>query len=414
VNDAPRVGIAATAVAAFLCDAGFYLVVFTLTHALEATGATSRAVALVLGIYTLAYAVAAPLLGGLSDRFRFVSVLSGATLFALVYTALAAALVLEPRPGEALPEVVARVADPRTLTYAAMTLLAVANALFWPALQARIGDRVEDAAGLARAIRAFNVAWTTGKASGFLVGGFLFPLNPQACLLAVAVGGWVVVGAILSEGRVGRRDRKASEEQPETTALPQGRKWAFLLSALLANFVLWGAVSTLAGLAPKLAHGLGLNVRETGVLLCLALLAQGGTFLLLGSGKRWAYRAALLAASVPVAGGGLLLLTVTGSLVSALLGAALLGAAQAVTYAASVFYSLDYDERRGLRTGIHEAVLAAGGALPIVGGQLADSTGELMAPVWLTLALAAPAALVVGVLLLRAEPGAPPESTNMY
>ena len=37
----------------------------------------------------------------------------------------------------------------------------------------------------------------------------------------------------------------------------------------------------------------------------------------------------------------------------------IVGLAQAVTYAASVFYSLDHDEKRGMRTGIHEAVLAA-------------------------------------------------------
>jgi hypothetical protein len=58
-----------------------------------------------------------------------------------------------------------------------------------------------------------------------------------------------------------------------------------------------------------------------------------------------------------------------------LLGALLVGLAQGVTYACSVFYSLDYDQRRGLRTGIHERVLALGGALPLAGGALADASG---------------------------------------
>ena len=83
------------ALPAFLVDAGFYLALFTLTHALKAAGASQARVGLVFGIYSLAYMFVAPLLGRLSDRFRGSSVLVGASLFALVVTSLAGALVFE-------------------------------------------------------------------------------------------------------------------------------------------------------------------------------------------------------------------------------------------------------------------------------------------------------------------------------
>ncbi|MGE0708716.1 MAG: MFS transporter [Planctomycetota bacterium] len=404
-------GIALTGLAAFLTDAAFYLGLFALTHALKADGASSRGVALVVGIYTLAYAAAAPALGRTSDRRRDLSVLLGAGLFASVFSALSLALTLELRDG--VLRVSARVGEARALVYLAMTVLAAANAMFWPALQARIGDRVSDPDALARAMRTFNVAWTSGKALGFLAGGLLFRLAPGVALATVAGAGWLIVLAlVLDRGAAGaapREDRGPAARMP----VAQPRKRAFLLAALLANFTLWGATSTLAGLAPKLAEGWGISVPETGVLLFLSTAAQGVAFVWLGSGRRWAYRPGLLAAAVPCAALGLLGLATSG-LVVALLGAVMVGVAQAVTYAASVFYSLDHDERRGLRTGIHEAVLAAGGALPILGGQIADSTGQVMAPVWLLLGIAAPLGLLLALVLLRAPPGdrpagAPPD-----
>jgi hypothetical protein len=165
-------------------------------------------------------------------------------------------------------------------------------------------------------------------------------------------------------------------------------------------------VATLKGLAPKLGDHLGVGAGEMGALLFLTLVAQGVGFFALGSSERWGYRRATLLAAVPAAvlGLGLWLLAgrLDGVLVLAVagLGALAVGAAQAVTYAASVFYSIDYDERRGLRTGIHEAVLGIGGGLEILGGILADATGRPDAPLLLMIGLGLVAS-AGGVWLLR-------------
>lgn len=365
------------------------------------------------GIYTCAYAVVAPLLGRASDaRGRRTSVRLGAGAFALLACALAAVIRLEPTGIAGAPRVVLHPAAPgglRAWTYSAVAGFALANAAFWPALQARLGDRAPSAAALARSVRRFNIGWTAGKACGFLVAGLLFAYAPSACLpLAAGCAGLVLLCALAD--RAGAQAASAGSPPPEHRASerpPRAMRRAYLLAALLANLVLWGSLATLKGLAPKLGAHLGLGPRATGCLLFAALVAQGLAFAGLGSARRWAYRPGLLRLAAPSAALGLGFWLLAGQLgggsalvfASALLGAALVGSAQAVTYAASVFYSLDYDEHRGLRTGIHEAVLGLGGGLEVLGGALADATAWDGAPLLFMSSGAALGALGVAWLL---------------
>lgn len=389
------------ALPAFLTDGGFYLALFTLSHALEVAGASNARIALCFGVYNLAYMFAAPLLGRLSDRHRGASVLVGGLIFALVYTVLGVLMQLETGPA-GVSVSLAGGGELALACYGAMAAMALANALFWPAFQARIADREPTPEALEAAIRSFNIAWTAGKSAGFLAGGLLFVRAPQACLWLVAAAGWTVVACALLDRAPSAGG--AANSEPVRSDVPRGRKGAFLLAALLANFALWGAVSTLKGLAPTLAHGWSLTPQQTGILLAAMLAAQGLGFMALQSG-RWTYRPKLLGAALPVACLGLLSLVWARGLGLALPAALMIGWAQAVTYAASVYYSLDFDERRGLRTGIHEAVLAGGGCLPILGGVIADRTGDELASLWLMLGIGVALALVVGGLLWRAPEG---------
>lgn len=413
------------ALPAFLTDMGFYLALFALSHVLERQGASAIQVGFVFGIYNLAYVVLAPLLGRWSDRHRLPALLLGAGIYALSYSLLGGLFVFQGS-GETATVALRGGGSLAAACYAGMGVLALSNALFWPAFQARLADRESDPAALEAALRLFNLAWTSGKALGFLAGGFLFAYAPGACLWVVAGVGWVVVGCALLDARwtpepaldpaAGVPDSAtpvpgASGAKSRRTRVPQGRKRAFLLAALLTNLALWAAVSTLKGLAPTLAHAWGIGVAQTGVLLAATLGAQGLGFFLLQSG-RWPYRPGLLLLAAPVACLGLLGLTAARGLGLALVAALAIGWAQAVTYASSVYYSLDYDERRGLRTGIHEAMLAAGGTVPILGGYLSDRSGDELAPLWLAIALGACAALLAAGLLWRA-PAAPPGDESL-
>lgn len=394
---------------AFLTDAAFYLDLFVITQVLDLAGASSKAVALVFGTYTCAYAGAALLLGRRSDRHgRRASVLLGSLLLGLIPLGLALAIGLEPGPDGALT---ARSRVPLGLAptcYGGIALLGVGNALFWPAFQARIGDRERDPAALERAIWVFNLAWTSGKALGFLAAGEWFQRAPWQCLpVGGALGLAVLAIAWLDPAPPAAAAGSAPAAPPLLTGGPAGPlgKRPFLIAGLVGNFAVWGSVATCVGLIPKLGRALDLSPRLQGVLLFTLLAAQGAVFLSMGR-LRWVYRRGPLLAALPAAAAGLLLLAFGPGLVPALLGALLVGGAQAITYAASVFYSLDYDGRRGLRTGIHEAVLGLGGALPIAGGALADATGWLRAPLLFMagVALLAAAVAFAALRLPRSDP----------
>ena len=404
-----------------LVDCAFYLDVFALQFLVRSLGGSSLGVALVFGIYTVVYAVLAPLLGRASDRGDRRRVLrTSALLFAAIPAALAAVLVVRPGAAPDTVVVTARLAPgpfgPTAWVYLASASFALSNGLFWPALQARIGDRETDPVARGRAIRRFNVGWTIGKALGFLVGGVVFQRAPGACLpLGAVLAAAVFLLLLLDRPAVaGGAPAPAPDAPPPSEPAgpprpsglpgpPQAVKRAYLLAALAANFAVWSALSTLQSLAPTLARSLGINPQEAGLLVFLALGAQGAVFFSLGGSGAWAYRPLTLLVSTPVAALGLGLVLLAEGLPLAATGALLAGAAQAVTYAASVFYSLDSDHQRGLRTGVHEANLALAGAVPMLGGWVADQAGALRAPLVVALVPCLIAAAVVALLLPRAR-----------
>jgi MFS family permease len=177
--------------------------VFTLGYVLDADGASSRDVALVFGVYTVSYALIAPVLGRASDADgRRRSVVVGAGLFLLASLALAAVFELDASGGDLAVRL--RVpGSPRGWAYGAVALFALSNAFFWPAFQARIGDREGDPEALGRAIRAFNVGWTSGKATGFLAAGVLFQAAPEACFPVAAAAAGLVLACVVVEVGLG-------------------------------------------------------------------------------------------------------------------------------------------------------------------------------------------------------------------
>jgi MFS family permease len=398
---------------AFLLDGLFYLVVFTLTHHLDAAGYPTRDVAMVLGLYSFTYCVLAATLGRTSDRGgangRRRSLIGAGLLITALPLLLAAAIEVRATDGEL--EVLSRVPlSLRTVCYVGVAAFGLSNALFWPAFQARMGDRYADADVRGRAIRTFNLGWTSGKASGFLAGGLVYAWSPAACLPAAGLAGGLVLILQLLDRRPGEG---ASSPAPSAggssgsspAGLSRAVKQAFLLSALAANFAVWGAMASLQGLSPQLERALGLEEWQVGLLLFSALAAQGVGFFALGRPARWAYRPHLLLAALPVSVASLLVLAATNSVPLAGAAVIAIGLAQAATYAASIFYSLDYDEHRGLRTGIHETVLALGAVIPAAGGWIADATGYERAYLVFVAGVDGLALLLVVVLLARARSG---------
>ncbi len=274
---------------------------------------------------------------------------------------------------------------------AAVALHGLALSLWWPTLQARLGDLALSRDALQRNLGAFNLSWTVGKGVGFFTAAALVTWLDSGWALLIAAG--LAFGAALL-GCVGAQGDTPPRPESAETVEPVPRQAGFLLAGRLANFVWWGVGGVLAwSMASRASAVLGpeVGVQVGAVVLatayCTQALANTGLWLTRG----WRYRLAPLLALQLLGVGGLVALTLGESQSWFYAGAVAAGAALGMAYYSSILYSLDAPKARAKTSAAHEAVLAAGGvAIPLSGAALAWASG------W----HAAPFALAAGVALL--------------
>jgi MFS family permease len=356
--------------AAFLADLALYLVM---------TGVPYKAIALGAGPFVLGLLPAARALPyslttvGAGSRAEVGARLRRARR-TLVLGALAAAGLL------AVPAI--------PWIFVLLAVVGVALAFFWPALQATLADLAGEGP-MGGNLGWFNIAWSTGKSCGFLVGGALlaglgFPAlfaAAGASLLAVA---WLV--RTLPAGGGPAPVPVQTTVPPGEGALPPAgpaprAAGRFRTAAWIANATTFGIGAVLNHQYPKFLEELGRGEAFFGVYLGGIFAAQTLTFLVLMRTEAWHYRAApLILAQVPVAG-ALALLPVLRQPVLILVTAPVVGFGLGVTYFASIYYSVASPRDRGRNAGMHEALLGAGALLlPFLGGWVAEATGRLSAP----------------------------------
>jgi MFS family permease len=378
---------------AFLVDLAAYVAIFTLQHRLDARlaaeGRSSElALALFSACYTVSYVLGCMKIAPLTDRtgMRRRSIALGLGLgVALVLVLLALALVgHEPTPAG---------------LDVAMFVLGVACAFFWPAFQARVGDRAgRDRLGAA--LGRFNVGWTAGKGLGLFLAGYLYewaPLDGRVGLgAATAAFALAFFVQVVFDRESGKGEGKAG---PELTEQAPGVKRGFLVAALVTNFAVWGVQATVIALVPQLGRDLSLGPVREGWLLATLVLAQAATFLILSGSTRWNYARAPLLLTAPLACVAAVAFFLAPSLEWALVAALATGLLTGASYSASIFYSLDYDARRGLRMGVNEAALGLGSLLPLAGSALAERSHESRLPYLFVAWVSLGAALATGAAL---------------
>jgi hypothetical protein len=287
---------------------------------------------------------------------------------------------------------------------AALAIHGVALSLWWPNLQARLGDLAVTRDALQRHLGAFNLSWTVGKGIGFFSAAAIVAWMDAGWALVIAAAlafGAAVIGSFGAGGEV--PPRPEAREAPEV----QGGGSGFLLAGRLANFVWWGVGGVLAwSMASRAAALLGeeAGVRVGAVVLATAYCTQAVATTGLWLSRRWRYRRwpLLLLQSLGVA--GLLGLTLGEDPFWFYAGAVAAGVALGIAYYSSILYSLDAPKARARTSAAHEAVLAAGGvAIPLSGAALAWATGWVAAPFAFAAALAL-AVLPVQAWLARPKP----------
>lgn len=360
--------------AAFLADMALYLVM---------TGAPYKALALGVGplllgfvpvARALPYSLTATWAGARTEGPERLRLARGSLLAA----ALAAALLMFA-PGIGM-------------LFALLAVIGFSLAFFWPAVQATLADAAVQGR-MTGNLGWFNIAWSTGKATGFAVGGFLLAGLGFSALFAAAGAALLGVAALvvfLGRARSGGPEPAASPGDSEApsrpaphaaAALPPATSRAFRLAAWLGNTMAFGIGAVLNTHYPDWLRHLGRGEALFGSYLGLIFGAQTVTFLLLTRFPGWHYRRLpVLSASIPLVAVALTLPHLHHP-AAILATAPLVGFGLGMAYFASLYYSVDAPVARGRNAGVHEALLGVGSMLlPVGGGWAAAVTGRLDAP----------------------------------
>jgi MFS family permease len=268
---------------------------------------------------------------------------------------------------------------------------------FWPTLQAAVGslgpsDRLE------RRIGSFNIGWSAGKMTGFLLGGVLLARLGETPAFLLALSFPLVLFIMVPADLPGAG---AVRRAPDEIAVPAQTRRRFRRVGWVTNFIAFGMGATLNHQYPKLLASAGFTSEDFGAYLAIIYLTQTALFLVLSRWRGWVYRWKLLAASQGLAAAALALLPWLHNLPLIFATGLAVGAGIGFAYASSIYYSLHQEERGGRNTGVHESLIGTGTLVfPFAGGALVMMTGWLGAP-YLLCAGAAAAALAVHGLLLR-------------
>lgn len=271
-------------------------------------------------------------------------------------------------------------------------------AFFWPPLQAWLAE-IKSRAPLNRRLARFNLSWSFGIMVGPMIGGFLFARDYRLpWLFGVATNSFILALLVAARGSAGCSGER--EEDPGPGERGRDEK-SFLAVARWANFVCWFALANVQAIYPKLAVARGFSPQLIGYLLFLVGVTQTAFFVILGLSPFWHYRYLPLIAVHGLAAVGMLMLFSFSSMVPLSLAFALLGLALALSYYSSIYYSLEGQEEKGKRTGIHELIVGSGFLLGPLAGGLCAQFITLRAPFLVCAVLLAGTALGEVILAIR-------------
>lgn len=277
---------------------------------------------------------------------------------------------------------------------------------FWPPLTSWLSTGHEGK-GLNRRLGMFNLSWSAGGILGWLGGGWLFDVHPDAPFFANA--GMVALGLLITTGIRGRRTQASPSQEAVPTTTPHPRLGVYRQMARLALVSSYVAMGLRVPLA-SLIREIQLDATVHGLIVAAGNLLLTAMFVLLGRWAGWHYRRGLLWA-----------VQVFGALVTA--GVCLAGSAWtigvltalssvtiAVCYTSHLYYAMSGGRRRAGVMALHESLLATGIVLgSFGGGALAGLIGiRWVFPVMGALMLLGLAGEVV--LFLRAPDTTAPET----
>ena len=163
--------------AAFLADMALYLTMTGAPYLALSLGAGPLALGFLPLARALPYSLTTVWAGGLTDRRERLRLARGSLM---VGAAAVAALAI---------------VQSLAMIYVLLGILGLALAFFWPAVQASLADT--GAREVTGNLGWFNIGWSTGKAIGFVIGGFLLATLGFGPVFALAALGVVGAGVLV-------------------------------------------------------------------------------------------------------------------------------------------------------------------------------------------------------------------------
>lgn len=371
-------------------DGGFFLIMTAMPFKVLHLGGGALELGLVPAIGAVTYIICAPLSGRWSDRVSRTALCLAGGITLIVCAALAAFT-------NQLPQLLAL-----------QVLMGLGKALYWPTVQATLGD-LSPGASRVKALGRFNVSWSGGKTLGFLAGGLLLSCCGFQTTFLSGAGLVAVAFLLLPRGKL------VAQAQTEATAIEdddgpvqlnnetdQQRLRAFRTMGWVANTAAYGAIGILTHHLPQWFQSQAWDADRYGWFLGAILGSQTIFFLLLSGPLRLVYSTWRLWIPQALAVVAVALIPLMPGYAGLLLVAPIIGLACGVSYTASIFYSLEAPDDRGRNAGIHEGLVGAGGFLPpLAAGLLVRFGLPLASPYYLAALL-----LAVGLAIQMALPGA--------
>lgn len=248
-----------------------------------------------------------------------------------------------------------------------MGVVGLGTSMFWSPLEVWIARTVDD---LRKAVGYFNLSWCIGLSIGSLLSGFLFEMNWRLPLLLVALSCFFIIIFLFMCPKV-----PLSIPPPDDEAsIPiKRRRNPFVIIGWTANFVGWFTIGTLRYLFPKLAVDISIPPSVIGLLTFVMAIFQAISSFGIGYMVRWHYNIGFLLLVQITMILGFLLIVFSSSIPLFFLAFILLGTCIGIAYFFSLFYSLESEEGKGQKSGIHESIVGAGALLgPLLGGIVAQ------------------------------------------
>ncbi len=353
-------------------DGGFFLIMAAMPFKVLALGGGAVDLGLMPTIGAVSYVLAAPAAGVLSDRTSRIRLcgLGGGLLITCAFLALQTRSL--------------------TMLLALQLLMGLGKALYWPTVQSSLGDLATPATRQGTLGR-FNVAWSSGKTLGFLLGGLLlhrfgFAVTFLVGAVSVAAAFFALPRRVPASAPVDPSDAAAAarneEPSPDGEIEDDVRHLRRLRTmAWIANTAAYGAFGILTYHLPQWFESRGWSEAQYGFYLAGILVSQTLVFVLLLGPLRVPHRPGRLWLPQGLAAAALVVVPILHPFGLLLLTVPLVGLGCGIAYAASLHFSLVLPAGRGRNAGIHEALVGAGGFLPpLLAGLAVKGTGMLAVP----------------------------------